>query len=88
MGIRKYHCMRLVPNESGIMSTDKVQCREFSCACVNCCTGNECIDPLQIHNQWKNCPLVLKPVQPVNNENLEESGGESDNDNPWDYWDP
>ena len=32
--------------------------------------------------------LVLKPVQPVNNENLEESGGESDNDNPWDYWDP
>ena len=66
MGIRKYHSMRLVLNES----------------------GNECIVPLQIHNQWKTCPLVLKSVQPVNNENLEESGGESDNDNPWDYWDP
>ena len=51
-------------------------------------SGNECIVPLQIHNPWKTCPLVLKSVQPVINENLEESGGESDNENLWDFWDP
>ena len=80
--------MRLVPTESGVMSTHEVQCREFSCACANCCTGNECINPLQIDNQWKNCPLVLKSVQPVINDNLVESGGENDDENPWDFWDP
>ena len=51
-------------------------------------SGNECIVPLQIHYPWKTCPLVLKSVQPVNNKNLEESGGESDNENLWDFWDP
>ena len=92
-GSRQYHCMRLVPTESGIMSTEVVQMREYSCPCPNCATGNTCQVPSQNINPWKNCALVRKPVEPTVNIvpaiiNPDSDGGEDVDQNPWDFWEP
>ena len=85
--------MRLVPTESGIMSTEVVQMREYSCPCPNCATGNTCQVPSQNINPWKNCALVRKPVEPTVNIvpaiiHPDSDGGEDVDQNPWDFWEP
>ena len=85
------HSMRMIPGENGIMRTDLVEMREFSCPCSDCATGDQCRIISQNRNSWKICALVLKPVQnnlinplPVNIP-LADIGEE--NDDPWDFWD-
>ena len=83
--------MRMIPGENGIMRTDSVEMREYSCPCFDCSTGGQCRIVSGNQNCWKICPLVLKTVQnhlinplPVNIP-LADIGEE--NDDPWDFWD-
>jgi hypothetical protein len=91
-GIRQCHAMRMIPGNNGIMLTDKVQLREYSCACSNCVTGGECTVVGQ--NPWKtgkiilkNLPVIPLPVNP-NQAHINENESEEENDDlPWDFWD-
>ena len=55
----------MIPGPNGIMSTNSVQMREFSCSCRGCMTGGECEDETQSQNPWKIGHIVLKNPEPL-----------------------
>ena len=54
-GIRQIHATRLVPDDNGVMRDDIIQVMRYSCACIGCHRGQDCLI-----GSWTNVNLVLK----------------------------
>ena len=65
----------------------------FSCGCQHCMVGVQCEDLTQTQNPWKVCQIVPKtiilpppPLAVPDHVIDNDIGGQSDDENAWDYW--